>query len=238
MPLYFFDFRDGEEFVQDEEGIELLDLEDAFCEAAYSLAELTSKESELVGSGVAIVVRDGKGTVMLDTALSWPRRLQWLGREFHRRQESPQPHGQCSEFAEARPECEHREDSEHRYDATSRQHECDRMFVGLNIVVAVAVNDAVAPTWPESMREVSSGRSGDDPIGLHRVRRDHFKEVLIEENFVFSLAPSPFMAAMITSEIPAASNPYSMAVAPVSSAQNFLIKFLMTKRCARLANPA
>jgi hypothetical protein len=48
----------------------------------------------------------------------------------------------------------------------------------------------------------------------------YLSELLIEVNFVFSLLPSPFTAAMIASEMPAAISPYSMAVAPVSPARN------------------
>jgi hypothetical protein len=55
----------------------------------------------------------------------------------------------------------------------------------------------------------------------------YFNEVLIAENFVFSLAPMPFTAAMMASEMPAAINPYSIAVAAVSSAQNFRINAIM-----------
>jgi hypothetical protein len=74
MPRYFFDIREGDEVIPDEEGMDLPDLEAAFREAAYSLAEMSSKESRVVGSGMAIVVRDASGTVVLDTALSWPSR--------------------------------------------------------------------------------------------------------------------------------------------------------------------
>jgi hypothetical protein len=52
------------------------------------------------------------------------------------------------------------------------------------------------------------------------VRTAYFNEVLIEENFVLSFAPIPFTTAMMTSEMPAAIKPYSMAVAPDSSARN------------------
>jgi len=45
---------------------------------------------------------------------------------------------------------------------------------------------------------------------------DYFRELLIEVNFALSLTPSPFTTEMIASEIPAAINPYSMAVAPDS----------------------
>lgn len=48
----------------------------------------------------------------------------------------------------------------------------------------------------------------------------HFSELLIEVNLLLSFVPSPFTAAMIAREIPAAIKPYSMAVAPVSSFKN------------------
>jgi hypothetical protein len=72
MPRYFFfDIRDGEELVPDEEGMELPDLDAAFREAARSLAEISPKRSS---GQMAIVVRDGSGMVVLDT--SWPSRWQ------------------------------------------------------------------------------------------------------------------------------------------------------------------
>ena len=49
----------------------------------------------------------------------------------------------------------------------------------------------------------------------------YFSEVLIEVNTVLRLVPRPFTTAMIASEMPAAIKPYSMAVAPASSARNF-----------------
>jgi hypothetical protein len=60
----------------------------------------------------------------------------------------------------------------------------------------------------------------------------YFSELLIAENLVFSLAPMPFTTAMMASEMPAAINPYSIAVAAVSSAQNFRINVIMPGRCA------
>jgi hypothetical protein len=59
----------------------------------------------------------------------------------------------------------------------------------------------------------------------------YFSELLIEANLVFSLAPRPFTTAMMASEIPAAINPYSIAVAAVSSAQNFRTNLIMRGRC-------
>jgi hypothetical protein len=56
---------------------------------------------------------------------------------------------------------------------------------------------------------------------LKRAVGRYFSEVLIDVNLVFSLPPRPFTTAMMASEMPAAINPYSIAVAAVSSAQNF-----------------
>lgn len=50
---------------------------------------------------------------------------------------------------------------------------------------------------------------------------NYFKEVLIEPNFSFMLVPRLFTTVMIASAIPAAIRPYSIAVAPDSSDQNF-----------------
>lgn len=62
---------------------------------------------------------------------------------------------------------------------------------------------------------------------IRSVPHYYFNEVLIDENLVFSLPPMPFTTAMMASEIPAAINPYSMAVAAVSSAQNFRTNAIM-----------
>jgi hypothetical protein len=43
----------------------------------------------------------------------------------------------------------------------------------------------------------------------------HFKEVLIDANLVFNLLPRPLTTAMIANAMPAATNPYLIAVAPV-----------------------
>jgi hypothetical protein len=51
--------------------------------------------------------------------------------------------------------------------------------------------------------------------------RAYFNELLIDVNLELSFVPSPFTAAMMASEMPAAINPYSIAVAPDSSAMNF-----------------
>ena len=54
----------------------------------------------------------------------------------------------------------------------------------------------------------------------------YFSELLIDVNFVLSLVPIPFTTAMIASAIPAAIKPYSMAVAPDSSARNLRTVFM------------
>ena len=56
-------------------------------------------------------------------------------------------------------------------------------------------------------------RSGCLTLG----RCGYFREVLIELKVVLILPPMPLTAAMITSEMPAAIRPYSIAVAPDSS---------------------
>src|SRR3984893_13332870 len=65
--------------------------------------------------------------------------------------------------------------------------------------------------------------------GLHGVAllesmvRERFVQrswVLMLENFVFNVVPMPLTTAMITTEMPAAMRPYSMAVAPASCFSN------------------
>ena len=50
---------------------------------------------------------------------------------------------------------------------------------------------------------------------------NYFKELLIEPNLSFKLVPRLFTTVMIASAMPAAIRPYSIAVAPDSSDQNF-----------------
>jgi hypothetical protein len=61
---------------------------------------------------------------------------------------------------------------------------------------------------------------GFDSIKPEQACIRYFSDELIEANFVLSLEPSPFTAEMIASAMPAAINPYSIAVAPDSSARN------------------
>ena len=48
---------------------------------------------------------------------------------------------------------------------------------------------------------------------------DYFNDVETVENVVFKLVPRAWTVAMIATAMPAAMRPYSMAVAPVSSAR-------------------
>ena len=66
MPLYFFDTRDGDDFIRDDDGIELLHLEQVKIVAAKSLAELA--RDVLPGSvrrKLVIEARDERGPVMI-----------------------------------------------------------------------------------------------------------------------------------------------------------------------------
>src|SRR5215831_14066283 len=60
-----------------------------------------------------------------------------------------------------------------------------------------------------------------------RLLRSYFSELLIDVNLALRLLPRPFTAARMTIEIPAAMSPYSIAVAPDSSCQNFKPMFFM-----------
>src|SRR4029077_5060126 len=68
------------------------------------------------------------------------------------------------------------------------------------------------------------GRAGTRP---RRIDINYFSELLSDANFELSLPPIPFTLEMITSEIPAAISPYSIAVAPESSARNFFSIFIV-----------
>jgi hypothetical protein len=68
MPLYFFDFHDGEQLVLDEEGLNLRDLVAVQKEAGRALAGLAwdsvanSKGAQI--QKMVVMVRDGNGPVM------------------------------------------------------------------------------------------------------------------------------------------------------------------------------
>ena len=66
MPLYFFDTRDDDDFIEDEYGVEYPDLEAVKVEAARSLAELA--RDVIPGSvkrKLAVEVRDANGPVLM-----------------------------------------------------------------------------------------------------------------------------------------------------------------------------
>ena len=65
MPLYFFDTRDGDRFIEDDIGLEFPDLEAVKIEASRALAELA--HDVLPGSlkrELAVEVRDEAGPVL------------------------------------------------------------------------------------------------------------------------------------------------------------------------------
>ena len=61
---------------------------------------------------------------------------------------------------------------------------------------------------------------------LCTVATSYFRAVEMVVNVVFSLVPRPATTVMMATEIPAAINPYSIAVAPDSSARKFLNMFM------------
>src|SRR3954471_14858854 len=58
---------------------------------------------------------------------------------------------------------------------------------------------------------------------------NYFKEVLIEPNLSFNVVPRLFTTVMIANAMPAAIRPYSIAVAPDSSDQNFKTMHFKTR---------
>ncbi len=65
MPLYYFDTRDNDDFVKDDIGLELSDLEAVKVEAARGLAELA--RDVIPGSlkrELAVEVRDALGPIL------------------------------------------------------------------------------------------------------------------------------------------------------------------------------
>jgi hypothetical protein len=91
----------------------------------------------------------------------------------------------------------------------------------------------VARAWPVWKDETNKSRRTRPTIR-------YLRDVLIDVNLFLRLVPSPFTIAIIASEIPAAIKPYSMAVAPDSSARNLRIVFI-TPMCRQklkgLLNP-
>src|SRR5438046_2413492 len=77
------------------------------------------------------------------------------------------------------------------------------------------------PTW--------RGRQRGRPLFSSRAdwSRDQFSLELTLLNVLVSFVPSPCTTVMIATEMPAAINPYSIAVAPDSSCANRLIDLLI-----------
>jgi hypothetical protein len=66
VPLYFFDTRDGDDFVKDDDGVDLLHLEQVKTVAAKSLADLARDVlPSSVRRKLVIEVRDERGPVLM-----------------------------------------------------------------------------------------------------------------------------------------------------------------------------
>ena len=82
----------------------------------------------------------------------------------------------------------------------------------------------------DSQNELST----DSATLLGAARKIYFRELLIESNLLLRLVPRPLTTAMIANEMPAAINPYSMAVAPLWSRQNLKTKLFIVS-CPQLS---
>jgi len=67
-------------------------------------------------------------------------------------------------------------------------------------------------------------RRGDTAAHTKQLRRSYFIDELMELNLLLIVVPSVFTAAMMASAMPAAINPYSIAVAPDVSDRNARIR--------------
>jgi hypothetical protein len=80
MPLYFFDIRDGDEVLVDDEGMNLLTLDDVQEEAARSLVDMAKEGICITDDGsaryMAIEVRNDLGLVLRATVTFEIERLQ------------------------------------------------------------------------------------------------------------------------------------------------------------------
>lgn len=74
--------------------------------------------------------------------------------------------------------------------------------------------------WPRRRQKAAGDKAGGFSIPT-RDRDAYLSDELIEVNLVLRLEPSPLTTAIIASAMPAAIRPYSIAVAPDSSAKNF-----------------
>ena len=74
-------------------------------------------------------------------------------------------------------------------------------------------------TTPAAVCQLRGGAT-QSVLPTQKPRPPHFNEVEIVLKLVESFVPTPLTAVMIAMAIPAAIRPYSIAVAPVSSARN------------------
>jgi hypothetical protein len=69
MPQYYFDLRDGDVLVKDDDGVELLDVADAQMEAASFLADmaqdLAMRAPNVRGYPMSVEVRDAEGPLFV-----------------------------------------------------------------------------------------------------------------------------------------------------------------------------
>jgi hypothetical protein len=94
-----------------------------------------------------------------------------------------------------------------RHSMAAAAPESARAKISTEAGVAARVNQRLARARLRDAREV--------------VRGGYFKELLIEVNMPLRLLPRPLTTAMMARAMPAAINPYSIAVAPESSDTNF-----------------
>jgi hypothetical protein len=69
MPLYYFDLLDGEDFVKDEEGMDLPNISSAQIEATEFLTDMAmdiaTRQSNPLGYRMSIEVRDSEGPLFV-----------------------------------------------------------------------------------------------------------------------------------------------------------------------------
>ncbi|MDB5528104.1 MAG: hypothetical protein JWR51_1207 [Devosia sp.] len=77
MPRYYFDIREGQETVTDDEGTELVDLTMARLEAANTITELAN--DHIPGDGpqhyISIIVRDETGAAVIKMDLAFDTKV-------------------------------------------------------------------------------------------------------------------------------------------------------------------
>jgi hypothetical protein len=78
MKRYYFDLRDGDIFIKDAEGLELLDIAEAQIEAAEFLTDMVkdiaTREEKLAGYPMSVEVRQANAIVLI-LGFTFPRGL-------------------------------------------------------------------------------------------------------------------------------------------------------------------